>query len=91
MSVKSEEHPGHLQLVEVMRWFLKCVTEGCLRDVAEEEGIFYCSCQAILIENLEMRHVLVKFVPQLPTDEQKKTACLWLLTWLNMQRPMTVS
>jgi len=45
----------------------QCLT---IRGVAEDVGIAFGMCQKILTEDLQMRHVSVKFVPRLLTAEQ---------------------
>ena len=42
-----------------------------IREVAEEVRIAFSTCQKILTEDLQMRRVTAKFVPRLPTAEQK--------------------
>jgi len=42
-----------------------------IREVAEEVGIAFSTCQKILTEDLRMRRVTAKFVPRLLTVEQK--------------------
>jgi len=42
-----------------------------MREVAEDVGIAFGTCQKILTEELQMRHVSAKFVPRLLTAEQK--------------------
>jgi len=42
-----------------------------IREVAEEVRIAFGTCQKILTEDLQMRHVTAKFVPRLLTAEQK--------------------
>ena len=42
-----------------------------IREVAENVGIAFGTCQKILTEELQMRHVSAKFVPRLLTVEQK--------------------
>jgi len=37
-----------------------------------EAGAFYGTCQAVLTQDLNMRHVAAKFVPQILTAEQKE-------------------
>jgi hypothetical protein len=41
-------------------------------EVAEEVGISYGSCEAILTEDLRMSRVSAKFVPWLLTQEQEE-------------------
>ena len=43
-----------------------------IREVAEDVGIAFGTCQKILTEELQMRRVSAKFVPRLLTAEQKK-------------------
>jgi len=42
-----------------------------IREVAEDVGIAFSTCQKIPTEELQMRRVSVKFVPRLVTAEQK--------------------
>ena len=42
-----------------------------IREVAEDVGIAFGTCQKILTEDLQMRRVSAKFVPRLLTAEQK--------------------
>ena len=42
-----------------------------IREVAEDVRIAIGMCQKILTEDLQMRHVTMKFVPRLLTAEQK--------------------
>jgi histone-lysine N-methyltransferase SETMAR len=46
----------------------RCLT---IREIAEEVNVSCGSCQAILSEDLAMRHVAAKFVPRLLSDDQK--------------------
>jgi len=43
-----------------------------IREVAEDVGIAFSTSQKILNEELQMRRVLVKYVPRLLTAEQKQ-------------------
>lgn len=76
--LKVRSIPDILKLVEVTSLCCKRMTEGCLCEVTEEEGFFSC----VKPLSLKMRHVSVRFVSQLLTDEQNKTACLWLKVFL---------
>ena len=42
-----------------------------IREVAEDAGIAFATCQKILTVELQMRSVSAKFVPSLQTAEQK--------------------
>jgi len=42
-----------------------------IRDIAEDVGFSYGSCQAILTENLSMHRVAAKFMPHVLTEDQK--------------------
>ena len=42
-----------------------------IREAAEDVSIAFGTCQKILTEDLQMRHVTAKFVPCLLTAEQK--------------------
>jgi hypothetical protein len=48
-------------------------------EVAEEVSVSCGICEALLSEDLEIRHVLANFIPQMMTQEQKITF-LWLMT-----------
>ena len=52
-----------------------------VREVAEEVRIAFGTCQKILTEDLQMRHMTAKFVPHLLTAEQKDSRmsfCIYL-------------
>jgi len=51
-----------------------------IREVAEEVRIAFGTCQKILTEDLQMRHVTAKFVPHLLTLEQKDYRVSFALT-----------
>jgi hypothetical protein len=42
-----------------------------MREIAEDVGISFGSCQAILTEKLNMHRVAAKFVPSVLTEDQK--------------------
>jgi len=42
-----------------------------IREIAEDVGISFGSCQAILTEKLNMHRVAAKFVPRVLTEDQK--------------------
>ena len=42
-----------------------------IREIAEDVGISFGPCQAILTEKLNMHHVATKFVPRVLTEDQK--------------------
>jgi len=42
-----------------------------IREIAEDVGISFGSCQAILTEKLNMQHAATKFVPRVLTEDQK--------------------
>jgi hypothetical protein len=43
-----------------------------IRELADTIGISYGDCQEILTENLNMHHIVVKFVPGPLTNDQKQ-------------------
>jgi hypothetical protein len=43
-----------------------------IHELADTTGISYGVCQEILTENLNMCHIVVKFVPWLLTNDQKQ-------------------
>jgi len=61
----TEETMAHVR--EIIRAD-RCLT---IREVAEDVGIAFGTCQKILTEDLQMRRVSAKFVPHLLTAEQK--------------------
>jgi len=42
-----------------------------IREIAEDVGFSFGSCQAILIEKLNIHCIAVKFVPRVLTEDQK--------------------
>jgi len=42
-----------------------------IREIAEDVGISFGSCQAILTEKLNMHRVAAKFMPRVLTEDQK--------------------
>jgi len=42
-----------------------------IREIAEDVGISFGSCQAILTEKLNVHHIATKFVPCVLTEDQK--------------------
>jgi len=42
-----------------------------LREIAEDVGISFGSCQAILTEKIKMQRIAAKFVPRMLTEDQK--------------------
>jgi hypothetical protein len=42
-----------------------------VREITEEVIISFGSCQAILTEDLAIRHIAAKFLPRLLSDDQK--------------------
>ena len=43
-----------------------------VREIADDCGISVCSCDAILTDDLHMKHVCAKFVPRLLTDDERE-------------------
>ena len=54
-----------------MREIIHADRRMTIREVAEDVGIAFGTCQKILTEDLQMRRVSAKFVPRLLTAEQK--------------------
>jgi hypothetical protein len=53
-----------------------------IREIADEFNLSFGTCQAILMQDLGMRHVSAKLVPRLLTQDQREhhvTACHELL------------
>jgi len=57
--------------VERVREIIRADRHLIIREVAEDVGIAFGTCQKILTEDLQMRRVSAKFVPRLLTVEQK--------------------
>jgi len=58
----------HIDAVRDLILQNRCLT---IREIAEDVGISFGSCQAILTENLNMHRVAAKFVPRVLTEDQK--------------------
>ena len=74
---EDDPHPGRPstshteETVARVREIIHADRRMTIREVAEDVGIAFSTCQKILTEDLQMRHVSVKFVPRLLTAEQK--------------------
>jgi len=55
-----------------VREIIRAVQRLTIREVAEDVGIVFGTCQKILTEELQMRRVSAKLVPRLLTAEQKE-------------------
>lgn len=42
-----------------------------IHDICDEAGIFYCTCQQILREDLKMYRITTNFIPRLLIIDQK--------------------
>ena len=77
-SVKNNERPGRpstSKTNETVARVREIIQNNCRltgREVAEDVGISYGSCQEILTNESGMSRVAAKFVPRLLTDEQKQ-------------------
>ncbi|KAF0708055.1 protein GVQW3-like, partial [Aphis craccivora] len=77
-SVKDNERPGRPstsktnETVARVREIIRNNHRLTIREVAEDVGIYYGSCQEILTKELGMSRIAAKFVPRLLTDEQKQ-------------------
>ena len=60
------------QTVACVREIIRADRRLTIREVAEDVGIAFGTCQKILNEELQMRRVPAKFVPRLLTAEQKE-------------------
>jgi hypothetical protein len=58
----------HINAVRDLILQNRCLT---IREIAEDVGISFGSCQAFLTENLNMHRVAAKFVPRVLTEDQK--------------------
>ena len=83
-------HPGRPstshteEAVTRMREIIRADWRLTIREVAEEVRISFGTCQKILTEDLQMRHVTAKFVPRLLMAEQKDdrmSVCTDLREW----------
>ena len=94
MSVGEEPRPGRLSTstdddhVERFRAVIRGNRRLPVREVANEVGISIGSCHQILTEKLHIRHISVKFVPRLLTDDQKETVLKSVRNCLPMQMAM---
>ena len=57
--------------IDAVRDFILQNRRLTIWETAEDVGISFRSCQAILTEKLNMHHVTAKFVPHMLTEEQK--------------------
>ena len=77
-SVKDNERPGRPstsktnETVARVREIIRNNRQLTIREVIEDVGISYDSCQEILTKELGMSRIAAKFVPRLLTDEQKQ-------------------
>jgi [histone H3]-lysine36 N-dimethyltransferase SETMAR len=77
-SVKDDERSGRpvtsvVDLnVSIIRDLILEDNRLTIRELADDVGISYGTCQSILTETLEMRRVAAKFVPRLLTDHQRE-------------------
>ena len=63
--------PSHTEETVARVWeIIRTDRRLTIREVAEDVGIAFRTCQKILTEDLQMRRVSVKFVPRLLTAEQ---------------------
>ena len=58
----------HIDAVRDLILRNRCLT---ISDIAEDVGISFGSCQAILTEKLNMHCIATKFVPRVLTEDQK--------------------
>jgi len=76
-SVKNNQRPGRPstsktnETVARVREIIRNNRRLTIREVAENIGISYGSCQEILTKELGMSRIAAKFVPHLLTNEQK--------------------
>ena len=62
-----------------------------IREVAEDVGIAFSTCQKILTEDLQMRRVSAKFVPHLLTAERKDDRVKFALTSVSERKTIRTS
>ena len=60
------------ETVERIQQFIRQDRHRTIRDIAEEVGAGYGTCQRVLTEELGMHHVAAKFVPRILTADQKQ-------------------
>jgi len=77
-SIKSDPRSGQASTSRNKEIIAKVRTIICnnrrlkVREIADDCGISVCSCDAILTDDLHMKHVCAKFVPRLLTDDQRE-------------------
>ena len=59
--------------VKVEHSLVMCDRRGDLRNIASKLGISFGAVQSILTDNLSMSKVSARWVPQMFTDDQKRT------------------
>jgi DNA-binding Lrp family transcriptional regulator len=62
-----------------------------IREIAEDVGISFGSCQTILTEKLKMHRVAAKFVPRVLTEDQKANRVNISQELLTVSAPMRTS
>jgi hypothetical protein len=77
MSIEDLPRPGrpstsrNEESIEKVRQAINEDRRNTTKQVSEETNVSWSSCQQILTEDLRMRRVSAKFVPRLPTEQQK--------------------
>ena len=77
-SVDGDEHTGRTtscttpETVARIQELIRKDRRRTIRDIAEEVEVGYETCQRVLTEELGMHHVAAKFVPRIPTADQKQ-------------------
>ena len=61
------------ELINSLRDLINTNRRLTIREIAEELGASYGTCQTIITEDLGMRRISAKFVPRLLTPDQKDT------------------
>ena len=61
------------ELINSLRDLINTNRRLTIREIAEELGVSYGTCQTIITEDLGMRRISAKFVPRLLTPDQKDT------------------
>jgi len=80
MSVEDHPHSGRLSTsctdenVEKIREKINEDHRYTIDEISEATGVSWSSCQQILTVDLNMRCGAAKFVPSLPTQDQKKNS-----------------
>ena len=77
-SIESDPHSGQpstsrkKEMIAKVRTIIRNNRRLTVQEIADDCGISAGSCDAILTDDLHMKHVCAKFVPRLLTDDQRE-------------------